>query len=512
MSADETSLPLINIRFNFIGQMYSTFVGIVTLPLLLKYVGAEGFGLIGFFTLLQTLMAILDMGLLPALGRDISRAKVSADGRRNLRTLVNSVEVVFAGVAIVIAITLAASSGWIAVEWLTLDTLPPELVMQALWIIAATLAFRWMAALNRSGIVAHEDQVWVNFFDMAIATLRFPMSLLVVFAGRGDLTLYFCYQALVAGLEFLGLRWKLHQLLPPKTWSTRRFSRAELVRILPFAGGVAYGTIVWVLLTQLDKLILSSVLPLSHYGYFVLVVTITAGISMMSTPISRAILPRMTSLQAAGQPAQMLEVYRSATRYVMCISMPVTLVIAFWPHEVILAWSGDKAAADWASDVLPLYALGGGLTSMTAFQYFLQYAYGDLKLFTRFNTFSLLVNVPLIIYAALEHGAIGVAWVWFVFRLFSFMLWVPVVHSKLAPRFHRGWMLQEVVPTFLACLLATLSGYLIWVPSLDASRLELIAFLAAMVFLAFGAGFIVSSPVLKSIWTTVATREKKPCR
>lgn len=470
------------------------FVGIVTLPLLLNYVGAEGFGLIGVFTLLYSLSALLDMGLLPALSRDISRLRDLPAEHWRLRTLVNSVEIFFAGVAITIAITIVACSGWIASKWLTPDRLSTELVTHSLWIMAATLSIRWMAALNRSGIVAYEKQVWINCFDIAISTLRFPVSILVVMVTTGDLITYFTYQASVGALEFVGLRWKFHRLLPGTSGRTQWFSAAELKRILPFAGGIAYATIVWVLLTQLDKLILSRVLQLSEYGYFVLVVTITAGISMISTPISRAILPRMTSLVAAGSIAQMLEVYQSATRYVVCVATPVTLIMALWPHELIFAWSGERAAAEWASDILPLYAIGGGIISITSFQYFLQYAHGDLRLLTRFNTFALVLNVPLIIYAAFEYGAIGVARVWFAFRVLSFLIWVPIVHSRLAPGIHVRWMTLDVLPSFLACLIPILLAYFIYSPQ-GSSRIEVFVFFSLIVLVSLCVGLIVSSIV-----------------
>jgi O-antigen/teichoic acid export membrane protein len=44
-----------NIIANYTSQLYVTGVGILILPLYIKYMGAEAYGLVGFFTMLQAL-------------------------------------------------------------------------------------------------------------------------------------------------------------------------------------------------------------------------------------------------------------------------------------------------------------------------------------------------------------------------------------------------------------------------------------------------------------------------
>ncbi|MFP3441368.1 hypothetical protein R0K18_26935, partial [Pantoea sp. SIMBA_133] len=85
-----------------------------------------------------------------------------------------------------------------------------------------------------------------------------------------------------------------------------RFCWPELQRIAPFAISIAYTAAIWVLLTQLDKLVLSKTLTLSEYGYFTLVATICSGVMMFSGPISKAILPRMTALSSEGNHEQLI--------------------------------------------------------------------------------------------------------------------------------------------------------------------------------------------------------------
>jgi O-antigen/teichoic acid export membrane protein len=62
-----------NIISNYASQIYVTLIGILLLPLYIKYMGSEAYGLIGFFAMLQAWFGILDLGLTPTIGRETAR-------------------------------------------------------------------------------------------------------------------------------------------------------------------------------------------------------------------------------------------------------------------------------------------------------------------------------------------------------------------------------------------------------------------------------------------------------
>ena len=67
-----------NIVANYAGQLYATLIGILLVPLYVRYMGVEAYGLVGFFTMLQGWFMLLDMGLTPTLGREAARFKGGA--------------------------------------------------------------------------------------------------------------------------------------------------------------------------------------------------------------------------------------------------------------------------------------------------------------------------------------------------------------------------------------------------------------------------------------------------
>lgn len=442
-----------NVAFNYFGQLYSTFIGILILPMFLSHMGSEAYGLVGFFTLIQAWLQLLDVGMTPTLGREVARLKNKVEEHWRLLTVVNTLEVTFTAVAMIVSLGLFIAKDWIATDWLTVESLNTETVKTAITIMAITVAVRWISSINRSGINAYEAQVWMNVIDIIFNTFRFPIALLLVVLTEGNVLAYFYFQLVVVLIEVVVIRCKMRSLLPNKELKkVKRFSMLELKRIAPFALSIGYTSAIWVLLTQLDKLLLSKYLTLSEYGYFTLVGVVVGGMTMLASPVTKALLPRMTAMLADDKEQEMLHLYKVATRFVATFIFPLALVIAFNAEVVVYTWTGDSQAAEWVAPILPIFILGSMILAIMTFQYFLQYAHGKLKYHVCWNTFSVFVNVPLIVYAATYYGAVGVGWVWLGYRIFALIVWVPFVHKKFAQGTHITWLFKSVLMPLVIAL------------------------------------------------------------
>ena len=140
-----------NVFFNYLGQGYVILIGIVVLPLYLKYLGAEAYGLVGFFTLLASWLQFLDLGMTPTLGREIARLKEKPHEHWRLLTVVNSLERVFFLIAALSGISLFVFKGRIAADWLTFSELNPTTVSTAIGVMAGNAGSRRAAHAPEPG-------------------------------------------------------------------------------------------------------------------------------------------------------------------------------------------------------------------------------------------------------------------------------------------------------------------------------------------------------------------------
>lgn len=446
-----------NILANYVSQIYVAIIGIVMVPLYLKYMGAEAYGLVGFFAMLQAWFNLLDMGLTPTMARETARFHGGATDALSYRRMVRALEGLFLAIALVGGGAMFAAAGYIASNWLQASQLPIAEVQTAVRLMAAIVALRWMCGLYRGTISGSERLVWLGGYNSLIATLRFIGVLIVLIFVGVTPTIFFSYQFGVAVLELLGLLIQANRLLPSIPEGRRiDWSWAPLKSVLKFSSTIAFVTLVWVLITQTDKLVLSKILPLAEYGYFTLAVLVASGVMVISGPVSGAIMPRMVKLEAEGDHAGLIRIYRQATQLVAVIAGAATITLAFCAEPLLWAWTGDKALALQAAPIMVLYALGNGIVAVSGFPYLLQYAKGDLRLHLIGNAGFVVMLIPAIIWAASEYGALGAGYVWLTMNLIAFVAWLPLVHRKFEPGLNLKWYVHDVLIIYL---IASIAGY-----------------------------------------------------
>lgn len=477
-----------NILANYASQLYVTAAGIVMVPLYIRYMGAEAYGLVGFFAMLQAWFNLLDMGLTPTMARESARYHGGALSLLDYRRLARALEGVFAAIALLGGVLLFALAQPIAGQWLNASQLPQQDIAQALQLMAIIIALRWMGGLYRGVITGAERLVWLSGFNSLIATGRFVLILPVLMFVSATPQMFFGFQLGVALLEFVGLLWMAYRLLPAIPAGQRiRWQWAPLKPVLKFSLSIAFTSSVWVLVTQTDKLVLSKILPLADYGYFTVAVLVASGIMMVSGPISSALMPRMTRLQAEGQHDALIAVYRQATQLVTVTAIPAALVLIFFAPQVLWAWTGNATLVQRAAPVLRLYAIGYAFLALGAFPYYLQYAKGNLRLHLIGNALFMLLLIPSIIWAASHYGMTGAGWVWLLSNVTFFLLWTPLVHRIFAPGLHTSWLMVDVLgPVLLPIAVAALAAqYMHWGDSRPMQALVLVVVGAVLLLLAY---------------------------
>jgi O-antigen/teichoic acid export membrane protein len=450
-----------NIIANYASQLYVAGVGILILPLYIKYMGAEAYGLVGFFTMLQAWFGLLDMGLTPTIGRETARYHGGSMSALVYRQLFRALSLIFLAVAVVGGSSLFLLADLVARQWLNIESLDMNTVVIAVQIMAISVALRWMCGLYRGVVTGSERLVWLSGFNILIATLRFIAVFVSMWQFGFTPLVFFIHQLAVALIELTGLFWMGSRLLPSKTvlqgeigWSFK-----PIKPVLKFALTIAFTSSIWVLVTQTDKLILSGILPLAEYGYFTLAVLVASGIMVMSGPISSAIMPRMARLNAEGKHDEMIKVYRNSTQLVTVICGSAAITIAFTAEKLLFAWTGDAELAQQAAPILRLYAIGNGFLALAAFPYYLQYALGNLRYHLIGNAVTVCILIPAIVFAASAYGAIGAGWVWLSLNGWIMGFWVGFIHYKLVSGLHLKWLIVDVAKILLPVF------FILWIVS-----------------------------------------------
>lgn len=446
-----------NAAANFAGQLYRASIGIVMLPMYMQFLGEESYGLVAFFSLLNSWLVLLTASVAPTLARQVAYARGRNElGGRQFREMLRSLEVILVGIGIAIMLFGWMGSAWVATHWLTVTTIHLEDVAYCISLMFIIIGLSPGSAMYSSGISGLERQVWLNGFNIGFSTLRFGMGYVLLRWVSNDVVHYFEFQLLVSLLELAFISRKFYACQPPDARQQDpglTFSWPAVRSIMPFTMGIAYTSMLWVLMTQSDKLVLSHVLSLSEFGYFGIVVLLANGVLLFSAPINKAVLPRLTLHHSHHDKTSLLELYRTTTQFLAVIVFSVSGILAAYSQPVIFALTGNQTAAQWGAPVLTWFAMGNAILVIAGMQYSLQFAHGHIRLHVINTTINAIIQVPILVYVAVNHGAVAVAKAWFLIRIATFFVWPAIVHHKYAPGLHWKWILFDVLPPLLGVAL-----------------------------------------------------------
>lgn len=459
MSHQPSSLRL-SVAANYASQIYTTLVGILLIPLYLGMLGAEAYGLIAFFSMLQSWFIVLDLGLTLTIARESARYFGGALAPPDYRHLYRVLGLLFVVVAVLGGGALVALSPVIAKHWLNLNELPVDEIVLALQIMGISVAMRWMGGLYRGVITGAERFVWLSGFNVVIATLRFAAVFGSMAIWGYTPRVFFLHQMAVAAIE-LGVLYVVAMRLVPRRSADNPplgWSFAPIAKRLRFSLAIAFTSAVWIIVTQVDKLILSGILPLAEYGFFMLAVLVASGITTATGPIGTALLPRLARLHAEGNDDEIVRLYHRFAQLVGVIAASLTVALACCAESLLFAWTGDRDLSLAAAPILRLYAIGNGLLAMSAFPFYIQYARGHLRYHLIGNIGLITLLIPGIVFAALYFGGVGVGWVWVAMNVLYLFAWVAFVHGRLEPGLHAEWIRRNVlrimVPTSVVGIVA----------------------------------------------------------
>jgi O-antigen/teichoic acid export membrane protein len=242
-----------------------------------------------------------------------------------------------------------------------------------------------------------------------------------------------------------------------------KFDRFQLKRIWRFSAGVAGITISGIILSQLDKLVLSRMLELTDYGLYMLASAIAAALYLFTAPLSNVLFPRFSALAHAADTARLADTYRLSTRLLGAIVFPTAMLLSVFPREIVQVFTGDSEAARNASAFLPLLAIGTALHGIMHIPYALQLAHGMTRLPLFINTLLVLVISPLTVTLAWQYGAVGGAAAWLAMHALYFVLGTWITHRRLLKGIGLGWMTWEVgIPFGVSALVGLAAKYLPW--------------------------------------------------
>lgn len=455
-----------NLIANYFDQGWVALMSFAFIPIYIKYLGIESYGLIGLFALMQAWCSLLDLGLSPTLNREISRYVGGAQNSFSIHDTLRSIEVVMLFIVASIVLGVWISSGWLARNWLQSEALPIDAISQSLSIMGIVVALRFVEGIYRSAIIGMQRQVLFSAVNSLLATLRSFGALAILMWISSTIQAFFIWQCLISFFSLSLLIGITYRTLPKAKYGGR-FSFAALREVRTFAFGMMGLTLLSLLLMQSDKIILSKLLSLSEFGRYTLASVFAGALYMTVAPIGQAWFPKLVELQAGNHHAKFTKSFHQGAQMVSVCMGSAAIVIIVFSEYILQIWTGDYALAHKSAALLSLLTFGNFINGLMWIPYQAQLAHGWTGLATRINISLILFVVPAYFLIIPSFGPEGAAWVWVCVNLFYFLIGARFMYQKILIGEMRQWYWNDVLRPLIFTAAIVIFLYLVMPADLE---------------------------------------------
>lgn len=434
----------INLLANVAGTGGASLMQIAFVPLYIRYMGVEAYGLVGFFVALTGVLQVFDLGFSPTMNREMARSSVQPERAAEARDLARTLEAAYWAIGLAIGAGILLLAPWIATHWVHPATLSVAVVRQAILLMGLLALVQWPLTLYVGGLIGLQRQPLLNALQVGLSALGHCGAVLVLWRLSPTITAFLTWQIVVGTLRLALIALAFWRSVPHAERAAH-FNLGRLREIWRFSAGMGGITVTTLILTQADKVILSKLISLQMFGYYTLAGTVGGGVAVIAGPVYNLVFPQLSALVASGNLNAIKRFYHQSAQLMSVIILPVATLLGFFASDILLAWTGTPDVAQNAAPIVSLLALGSALNSVMVLPYSLQLAYGWTGLGVRLNTLFIILLVPLIIVLATRYGPAGAAAVWALLNGLYLVLGAPLTYRRLLTGEGRRWFLEDVL-------------------------------------------------------------------
>jgi O-antigen/teichoic acid export membrane protein len=393
-----------NAVINIAGEVCPALVAIVAVPILLRHLGIDRFGLLGLAWMVVGYFGLLDMGLGRALTHAVAR-RLGQGERQELGDITWTALAIMAALGVCGGLALMALDRSIVERFLHIPIALQSEARATLWILAAAIPMTIVSTGLRGILQAQQRFGWVNairapqgIFNFAapLAILPFSSSLVPVVAvlavGRA--------LGMVAFL-LVCLR------VTPELRRFPRVHRTYVRELFGYGGWIMASNLMAPLLSSWDRIVIGGMLPISAIGYYTAPQEVISKTGILAASLGSVLFPSFAAHYAANSRYVALTLER-ALKATFFIMFPVVLVAVAFAPEGLRLWLGASFAAHSAT-ALRLLALGVLLNSFNQSTFALMQGCGRPDFATKLQGCVLLAYAPLSVYLIHLLGIEGAA-------------------------------------------------------------------------------------------------------
>ncbi len=427
------------------------------IPVYIKYMGVESYGLVGFYTTISGLLSVLDLGI----GATINRELALQNDKGHQRDLVRTLEIIYWTVSILAGLLLIGLASIIADSLTTSENLPRESIILGIKLMGIAFSFQFPISLYQGGLLGLQKFVLLNSLSVILTIIRNVGVLFLLVFINPSIKMFFVGQSIVSFLSSMVFMIALWKVLP-KDKIRAKFQKYIILDNWKFAFAVSASSIVGVILSQLDKVILASMLSLNMFAYYTVASSVSSAVWMCIIPFNTAIFPKLVQLYHNKCEGELLSFFHKSSQFISLIIFPICALLVIYSKSILLLWIGDPVIANNSNFLVSFLVLGVMLNGMVSIPVNCATAFGWPTLITYINIIQAVFIIPLIIILVYFYQAIGASIAWVIMNSTYIIFAVPRFFKKHLGNEKTDWYVKDTLNPCIVSFAITIVSYLFY--------------------------------------------------
>ena len=349
-----------NTIWNILGQIVPMVVGVATIPIIIRGLGVERFGVLSLAWVVVGYFSLFDLGIGRALTKFVAD-KLGADEVNSIPPLACTALVLMLLLGIVGAVITAAFSPWLVHRLLKVsETLQPE-TLRGFYLLAASIPLVTTTAGLRGILEALQRFRVINAIRIPMSVFSFAAPLLALPYSHSLVPVI----AMLVVARFFGCcvhAWACFRAMPAlfRGFSWERSAVAPLTR---YGGWMTVNNIAGPFMFYIDRFLVGALVSVTALAYYTTPVDMMLRLVVIPSAVVGVLFPAFAmSLNQDMTRAGVL--LSRGLKYIFLVIFPIVLVVITFAPEGLRLWLGPTFSQNGAS-VLRWAAVGVFLNSLS---------------------------------------------------------------------------------------------------------------------------------------------------
>lgn len=396
-------------------NLWLLIISLAATPIYVNTLGIEGYALVGIYMMALGILAIIDTSLFSALSHQIAWMSGDKSSEPHVGNVLLTAEIIYFSFIFILAGGVIFSLTDNGRLWGDAFNVSSGRSVTDFRYLAFAVLMQLPIGLYTNALLGLQKHTLVAISAFIFATIKVLGSLFVLEWYEPSLRVLFLWFGFTSILHMVSNRWLCKISLISKRPFELRFD--ILVKLKTFASSMFLVTALGVVMTQIDKLLLSATVSVREFGYYMLAWTIASGIARLVGPVIQVMGPHLCVMHTQNQSLEAKDSQKIVGEALRVVLAPIVIISVVFSFELLNVWIGNVKVAQEVAPLASVLMIGALAQALSHMPISFMYSQSKVRPVLMLHLTVSISTIVLIWFSIKQYGVTGASHSWALYGL-----------------------------------------------------------------------------------------------